>query len=175
MHAAPPLRSFRQLACAAVGALVIVSTTLPSAARAQGTDVKLTMANITQMYKALQNVALASIGHPEVADGLSIDGDQSEEQAVASISSHPAVVAALRSAGLTPRQYVDITFAYLGASMAYGFSKSIKGYKIPASVNSANVAFVRDHEAELLALQKKMEADIRKAMPKEAESDTSSD
>lgn len=153
---------------------MLASTALPSTAHAQGAPVQLTMSNVTRMFTAMQHLAIASAAHPELADALSIDADASDAQAVAKISANPAAVAALRSAGLTPRDYVAVSLTFLGAQMAYGVSKGVKAYKVPASIGSANVAFVRDHAAELAALEKRMEAEIRKAMPQGADADTSS-
>jgi hypothetical protein len=141
--------------------------------RAQGASVHLTMDRMTRLYTAISNLGLAVASHPELEDAIDMDGNATEAQTVAKLSSNPAVVAALRSAGLTPREYVETTMAYMGASMAYGLSKTVKDYKIPASADAANVAFVRDHAADIAAMQKRMEAAMRKAMPKEAAEDTS--
>lgn len=153
---------------AAVGAAAIALAAAPL--HAQGTSPQLSMPRITKMYNGLKELAYVVAAHPELGDSISIDGDATEEQAVASLARKPAVVAALARAGMTPRDYVDISMAYLGASMAYGFSKSVPNYKVPAD-QVANVAFLRAHEAELLAMQKRMEAELQKLAPKDSSAD----
>lgn len=163
----------RSLRSTVLGAALLAGVTLTPALGAQAyTPVPLTMSNVTRLFNAMQQLGLLTIAHPEMGDSISMDGDATEAQAVAQISRRPLVVAALRKAGLTPTEYVNVSMAYLGASMAYGFEKSMKGYKVPAE-EVTNVAFMRAHEAEITAMQKRMEAEMRKLMPKGADEDSS--
>lgn len=163
----------RSLRSITLGAALLAGVTLPSALQAQGkAPVRLTMANVTRLFNGMEKLGLYAATHPGTDDDISMDGDASETQAAAKLAANPGVAAALRSAGLTPIEYVNTSMAYLGAQMAYGFSKSVTGYKVPAE-QVENVAFLRAHEAELTALQKRMEADLRKLAPKEATEDSS--
>jgi len=159
-------RSFARVAACGAAALSLLAAPI----RAQGTSSHLSMARVTQMYNGLKELGILVSKHPELGDSISIDGDATEEQAVASLARKPLVVAALARAGMTPRDYVDISMEYLGASMAYGFAKSVPNYKVPSD-QTANVAFLRAHEAELLALQKRMEAEMQKYAPKDTSAD----
>jgi TolA-binding protein len=65
---------------------------------------------------------------------------------------------ALKSAGLTPREYAKFTLAMLQAGMAYGLSQGKVDYaKLPPSVNPANIKFIAAHKAELEAMQREFE------------------
>lgn len=140
-------------------------------AHAQAGTIHLTMDRMTRMFNAMKELALLGAAHPEYADAGSINGDSTEAWNIAAMSKSPAIVAALARAHTTPREYMAISSAYLGAAMAVGMEKSIPGYKIPAGVDPANVAFMRTHQADIEALQKRMEAELRKVLP----ADTSSD
>ena len=66
---------------------------------------------------------------------------------------------ALKSAGLTPREYAKFTLAMLQAGMIYGFSQGKVDYsKIPPGVNPENIKFIAAHKAQLDAMQKEMAA-----------------
>lgn len=160
----------RSLRSTALGAALLAGVTFTPVLQAQA-PARLTMAGVTRLFNGMQQLGMLTIAHPEMGDSISMDGDATEAQAVAQISRRPLVVAALRKAGLTPTEYVNTSMAYLGAEMAYGFAKSMKGYKVPAE-EVENVAFVRTHEAELTALQQRMEAEMRKLMPKGAADDS---
>ena len=160
-------RSFaRTVACGAAALSLLAAP-----AHAQAGTVHLTMDRMTRMFNAMKELALLGAAHPEYADAGSINGDSTEAWNIAAMSKSPAVVAALARAHTTPREYMAISSAYLGAAMAVGMEKSIPGYKIPAGIDPANVAFMRTHQADIEALQKRMEAELRKVLP----ADTSSD
>lgn len=162
----------RSLRSATLGAALLAGVTLTPALRAQAAPpVRLTMASVTRLFNAMEQLGMVAVAHPELGDSLSIDGNATEAQAVAQLARKPLVVAALRKAGVTPTEYVNTSMAYLGAQMAYGFAKSMKGYKVPAE-DVENVAFVRAHEAELTALQQRMEAEMRKLAPRAAADDS---
>ena len=79
------------------------------------------MDNVTRMYQAIVNLAIASKGHPEFEDVLSVDGDASEAQATAKIATVAVAVDALKKAGLTPAQYaadIEAVQKRLAAQMA---------------------------------------------------------
>jgi hypothetical protein len=171
-----PVRSLRSvtLGAALLAGVALTPALTPALGAQAAPPVRLTMASVTRLFNGMQQLGMVAIAHPELGDSLSIDGDSSEAQAAAQLARKPFVVAALRKAGLTPLEYVNTSMAYLGAQMAYGLSKSVKGYKVPAE-EVANVAFVRAHEAELTALQQRMEAEMRKLVPKTAGDDDSGD
>jgi hypothetical protein len=75
----------------------------------------------------------------------------------AAIKAHPGALRAMTSAGITPREFARCTMALLQAAMVEGFSQGKTDLKnLPAGINPENVKFVREHKAELEALQKTM-------------------
>ena len=75
----------------------------------------------------------------------------------AAMKKEPIVMRALAREGLTPRDYALCTMALLQASMVEGFSQGkLDMAKLPAGVNPENIKFVREHKAELEALQESM-------------------
>ena len=164
-------RSFGRLAMCAVAALSLTAAPL----RAQAGTVHLTMDRMTRMFNAMKELAILGARHPEYADAITANGDSTEAYNVAALAKQPAVVAALARAGTTPREYMAISSAYLGAAMAVGMEKSVPGYKIPAGIDPANVAFMRAHQADLEALQKRMEAELRTVLPADSSSNCVTD
>lgn len=67
----------------------------------------------------------------------------------------PPMVRALKSQGLSPREYAKFMMVMLQAGMIYGFSQGKVDYaKLPAGVNPENIKFIIAHKAELDAMQK---------------------
>ena len=167
----PVASSFARSLVRAVVCGTVALSLVAVPAHAQAGTTHLTMDRMTRLFNAMKELALLGAAHPEYADAGSINGDSTDAWNIAAMSKNPAVVAALARAHTTPREYMAISSAYLGAAMAVGMEKSIPGYKIPASVDPGNVAFMRTHQADIEALQKRMEAELRKVLP----ADTSSD
>lgn len=94
-----------------------------------------------------------SAGSPNMNNAQSLDD---MERGIAAIA---PMARALKSAGLTPREYAKFTMAMLQAGMIHGFSKGKVDYaKLPAGVNPENIKFIEAHKAELDAMQKEFAA-----------------
>ena len=75
----------------------------------------------------------------------------------AALKAHPGAAKAMATAGITPREYSRCLMALLQAGMIEGFSQGKADLaKLPPGVNPENVKFVREHKAELEAMQKAM-------------------
>lgn len=78
------------------------------------------------------------------------------------IKSEPLMANALKSAGMSPRDYAKFTLAFFQAAMIHGMQKSGLVKEVPkdlqATVNMANVKFIQDHEAEINALMAEFKA-----------------
>jgi hypothetical protein len=75
----------------------------------------------------------------------------------AAIKGHPGALRAVQTAGITPREFARCTMAMLQAALVEGFSQGKADLKsLPAGINPENVKFVREHKAELEAMQKAM-------------------
>lgn len=83
---------------------------------------------------------------------------QSLSDMVEAIESQPRLAAAIRSAGLSPREFAKIQLSLFQAMFAYGFLKSGTLKELPAEVPEENVTFVKEHEQELMAMAKQWEA-----------------
>ena len=81
------------------------------------------------------------------------DGAKSLDAVVARIDAVPEAKSAIRSAGLTTREFVVFSFSVFQSGMAaWGLSQP--GGKLPPGVSKANVDFYRAHEAEINKLGK---------------------
>ena len=75
----------------------------------------------------------------------------------AAIKAHPGAMRAMSASGITPREFARCMMAMLQASLVEGFSQGKADLKaLPAGINPENVRFVREHKAELEAMQKAM-------------------
>ena len=75
----------------------------------------------------------------------------------AKIKAHPGAMRAMSAAGIAPREFARCLLALLQASLIEGFSEGKADLKnLPAGANPENVKFVRQHKAELEAMQKAM-------------------
>jgi calcineurin-like phosphoesterase family protein len=72
----------------------------------------------------------------------------------------PAMANAIRSAGLTPREYSKISLVMFQAMMVHGFQKAAANKELPkefaGSVLAENIKFVADNEAEITRLLERM-------------------
>jgi hypothetical protein len=89
-------------------------------------------------------------------DGVNAGGSIAEMEA--SIRKQPALLKALQSQGIAPKEYATFMMAYIQAAMIHGLQKQGQLKEIPAGVNVENVKFMAEHEAELAEIQKQMKA-----------------
>ena len=76
----------------------------------------------------------------------------------AAMKKHPAGAAALAKAGISAREYSLTMMAMLQAALIEGMSQGKADLKnLPPGVNADNILFVREHKAELEAMQKAFE------------------
>ena len=86
-------------------------------------------------------------------DAMNMGNAQTLAEMAASIEKFPPMMAGLRAAGLTAREYSKFTMAMLQAGMAAGLQKAGMLKEIPAGTNPANVKFMIDHEEEFKKMQ----------------------
>jgi hypothetical protein len=106
----------------------------------------------------LTDAALAKYSQAtEALAGLGGDCEEEDEepqsinQMVAALEAAPGAAAAVRAAGLAPREYVVFSLSLLQNVLA-SFSASQPGAALPPGILRANVDFVRKHEAALQQL-----------------------
>ena len=93
--------------------------------------------------------------------GMNLSNAQNLDDMETAIKANPRFMAALSGAGLTARDYSKYILASLMAGMVAGFQKSGMLKDLPRElkeVNPENVKFMFDHEEELAAMRKEMEA-----------------
>jgi hypothetical protein len=76
----------------------------------------------------------------------------------ARIRKDPAISAAVKAGGMAPREYAKFTLVLFQASMAVGMQRAGLLKELPKDIAPENVRFVEQHEKELEALQRQMEA-----------------
>ena len=118
----------------------------------------LTMADIRKYAAA--NANLAKLPKAEENEDSEDDEDSDNEsldQMAARIGKMPEARKAIEAAGLSPRQFAVITMALFQASMAqFAVEQGADPAKVAkdASVNPANIRFVKENKAELEKLNK---------------------
>jgi hypothetical protein len=101
---------------------------------------------------AVQSLNRLSAGLPSLDDDVE-SGGKSLDEHVAVLDAKPEAKQAIRSAGLTTREFVVFTWSLYEAGMA-SWALTQPGGKLPPGVSMDNVDFVRQHEAELKLLEK---------------------
>jgi hypothetical protein len=127
----------------------------------------------TKLEKELR--ALENMDEPSVADFARIEklqeqieevedrlsppslsgGDESLSAMEKRIQSFSPLVSALQKSALSPREYAKFMLVFVQASLAGALQK--KGGKLPKDVLEENVAFVREHKAQLEAMARELE------------------
>lgn len=92
------------------------------------------------------------------------DTDDSENDAqtlddmAAQIQKFPPLARALKSEGVSAKEYATFSLALFQAAFAAGAQKSGMLKELPAGINAENVKFVQEHEAEIKKLQEEMQS-----------------
>lgn len=123
----------------------------------------LTMADIRKYAAANANLAK----HPKAEENEDGEDDEDSDNEsldvmAARIAKIPEARKAIEAAGLTPRQYAVITMALFQASMAqFAVEQGADPAKVArdASVNPANIRFVKENKAELEKLKSPSSSD----------------
>lgn len=116
---------------------------------------ELTAAQEAELEKLLER--LDALEEAEDKNESPLENAKSLADMEAAIKAHPGAMRAMSSAGITPREFARCMMAMLQASLVEGFSQGKADLKnLPAGINPENVRFVREHKAELEAMQKAM-------------------
>lgn len=116
---------------------------------------ELTAAQEAELEKLLER--MAALEEAEDKEESPLKNPKSLAEMEAALKSHPGAMRALSAAGITPREFSRCMMALLQASLVEGFSQGKADLKnLPAGINPENVKFVREHKAELEAMQKAM-------------------
>jgi hypothetical protein len=89
-------------------------------------------------------------------EAVAAKSNESTAQTIARIEGSPIAMRVLRDAGLSAKDYVWITAAWLQAAMTQGILETSKEAKLPEGQNPQNIEFIKAHKAELDAIAKDM-------------------
>ena len=81
-------------------------------------DFKLSMPRMQKWAQAERNMVAVSKAHPELEGTYEVDQNASLDRQVAALEKHPEVKKAVTDAGLSPREFTMISYAYMRAAAA---------------------------------------------------------
>lgn len=115
---------------------------------------KLDMDKMRKYAAAIKGFSALSPSDTAGVSGLNMSGNESTAETIAKIESNSVARRVLADAGLTAKDYVWITAAYLQAAMTEGLMAVSPEAKMPEGQNLQNVEFLRANKAELEAIMK---------------------
>jgi hypothetical protein len=139
------------------------------------TQYKLSMDKIDKYLQAQRNIAAkAASMTPEQRAALEARGEDesnpnaSIDEMAKRIEAEPIMVAAIKDAGLSAREFTMITFSMMQTGMAAAVLKMRPNDNQDSLIramqaNPDNVKFYNEHEAEITQKTKAIEADMKKA------------
>jgi hypothetical protein len=114
---------------------------------------ELNMDRMRRWVAAMKGFAAEAERDSAAAEAMAMDQNASTAQLVARLESHPLAKRVLSQAGLSARDYVWTTAAYMQAAMTAGLMQ-MPNAKAPEGMNMKNVEFVKAHNAELEAMMR---------------------
>jgi hypothetical protein len=114
---------------------------------------ELNMDRMRKWVAAMKGFAAEAKRDSTAASAMAMDQNASTAQLVANLERHPLAKRVLSQAGLSARDYVWTTAAYMQAAMTAGVMQ-MPGAKAPEGMNMKNVEFVKAHNAELEAMMR---------------------
>ena len=115
-------------------------------------DYKLTNSTIDKLLAAGAKLRALAEKDPAMAKFRPMDAKNIDES-VKRMAEYPQGVAALKSAGLSPREFMVGTYALMTAAMWITMKKSYPQAQAPEYVNPGNMKFVDDHPEVLKKFQ----------------------
>ncbi|HEU4587474.1 MAG TPA: hypothetical protein VFS11_02430 [Gemmatimonadales bacterium] len=125
---------------------------------------RLRMDKVERFFDANLRLAAAAKGMDSTEGPDLSDANQSLDEMEAAIARHPQMSAAIRAAGLSPREYAVLSLAYLQAAMAGSIAAQQQLDDQAAAeqmqANAENIRFVREHKADLERMQHSVDAKL---------------
>jgi len=116
---------------------------------------RLTLESVNKFVAASKALVKLSHDNPELEKQMEAQSDaRTIDEAVKTTEKYPAVTAAIKSAGLTTRDFVVMTGTLMGAQMAVGMKKQGQIKQYPPSVSPENAAFVEQNWDKLNAMMR---------------------
>lgn len=121
-------------------------------------DFTLTMDRVDAYIGAIRNLGVLAQKDPSLEDITAMNASEEDEnQYAARLRKHPAVAAAIASAGLTPEEFAQTGSALMAGMMTAGAMESGALKKIPDGIDPQFVEFARQNKAALAAKLKSMQ------------------
>jgi hypothetical protein len=115
---------------------------------------KLDMGKMSKYSAAIRGFASLARTDSAAAEAMSSNANESTAQMIAKLEATPAAMKVLRDAGLSAKDYVWITAAWLQAAMTQGVLAANPDAKLPEGQSTQNIEFIKAHKAELEAMTK---------------------
>jgi len=134
-----------------------ISATSTSSAEPTETEISnytLDMDKMTKWGNAIKYLTEAAEKNPTLVAALKTENNESTSESIRKLEGNATARAALSRAGLSSRDYVWITTAWLQAAMTEGIMSTTPGAKMPEGQNPKNVEFIRTHRAEIQRIAK---------------------
>lgn len=144
--------------------IVLTLLLLATAGTALGADAEgdralhypLTMGRVQAFYDAQLKLMQVAMHDPALGDAIETNASEPTAKTIARLEAQPAIKKALAEAGLTPRQYVYTSVAYMGAAFGVLYQQNAHG-KPDKAYDADNVAFFKAHKAALDAMANKVQ------------------
>ena len=120
-------------------------------------DYRLDTEKMRKYAAAMKGFSALAKTDSAAASAMGTHPNETTAQTIARIESSPAAMKVLRDVGLTPKDYVWITAAWLQAAMTQAVLESSKDARLPEGQNAQNIEFLRAHRAELEAMTRDFE------------------
>ena len=119
----------------------------------------LSMERLERWQRAAQNLQEVATANPALAATWEAQNTDAEslDEIVGRIEREPEARRAIESAGIAPRDYVLTSMALIQAMFAMAAVDMGQSEGVPDGVNPENVAFVREHRADIEAMMTAMQ------------------
>jgi|SRR5687767_6690933 len=145
---------------ASAAATDIPVTAGPEPTATELSNYKLDMDKMRRFTAAMRGFTEASKKDSTLAIGMSTGSGASTEQLITTIENNRLARNVLRRAGLSAKEYVWITGAWLQAAMTAGIMEASPQAKLPEGQNPQNIEFLKANKAEIEAMMKEAGADM---------------
>jgi hypothetical protein len=117
-----------------------------------GYEYRLSMPELAKWYAILHELEDSSARNASFHVKFDFPADSTLDSQIRVVDGIPALKDAVRRAGLSSREYVALTAALVGAAAASTVVDTVPGSEAPKNVHPSNLAFLREHAAEVEAL-----------------------
>ena len=141
----------------AAGATASVATSpAPEPTAVDISNYKLDMDAMRKYATAIKGFAVLAKTDSAAAEAMASNSNKSTAAMIAKLEASPAAMKVLNDAGLSAKDYVWITAAWIQAAMTETMLEAKPDAKLPPGQNPQNIEFLKAHKAELDSMTKEM-------------------